>query len=213
MSHVMTLGTFDLLHPGHVKFLDACRKLAGPAGTFGIVTVAVSSDAFVTRWKHRPPVQDQDARMAMIRSLRSVDSVVLNNPGENPNGQRNLILGVKPDVVAIGMDWAARDYSAQLGVDAGFWTHPSAPTLVYLPREAGDWSTTSLVDMVLRARGEDTTLPAAVPAVQYAWETDHPDAQDVPLPERFGVATITAEQLVAAGVRRGDSVTILGDTE
>jgi cytidyltransferase-like protein len=53
VATVLTIGTFDLLHVGHLELLAGCRELAGGSGS---VVVAVNRDAFVERYKGRRPV-------------------------------------------------------------------------------------------------------------------------------------------------------------
>ncbi len=66
-----TNGCFDLLHPGHVKYLEDARAL----GDF--LVVGLNSDASVARLKGAGrPLQDEAARAAVLLGLRSVDAVV-----------------------------------------------------------------------------------------------------------------------------------------
>ncbi len=93
---VFTNGCFDLLHYGHVKYLqDAKRK-------GDILIVAINSDASVKRIKgnHRPIVNEKD-RLSIIAALESVDYVVLfqeDTPFE-------IIKLIKPDILIKGADW------------------------------------------------------------------------------------------------------------
>lgn len=141
----MTLGTFDLLHPGHVALFRECRKLAGPGGK---VVVAVNRDGFVARFKHKTPVLSCDERMEIIRAVRYVDEVV-DNTGEH---QHHLIESFRPDWLAIGVDWATRDYYAQLDITPA-WLAERRISLVYLAHEASTVVSTTK----LRHRMADTT--------------------------------------------------------
>ncbi len=72
---VLTNGVFDLLHPGHVSYLRAARRLAGRKG---MLFVALNSDASVRRLKGpRRPVLDERSRALTLAELRSVDGVVI----------------------------------------------------------------------------------------------------------------------------------------
>lgn len=137
---VLTIGTFDLLHVGHLELLRECRRIAGQAGT---VIAAVNTDAFVERYKGRPPVLLLSQRLEMVRAVRFVDAAVV-NVGDEDSGL--TIECVRPDVLAIGDDWLdpGRDegrYLAQLGITSD-WL-----------RERGLW-----VEYVPRTRGVSTTL-------------------------------------------------------
>lgn len=124
---VLTLGTFDLIHPGHVALLRQCRKLAGDGG---VVVVAVNRDAFVARFKTSAPVMSFDERCKMMQALRYVDEVVENTGAS----QADLIKSVAPDWLAVGVDWASRDYFGQLDITAA-WLAEHDIGLAYLAHE------------------------------------------------------------------------------
>lgn len=111
MTVVLTLGTFDMLHPGHVDLLARCRELAGP---FGIVVAAANPDAFVERFKGRRPVQSLEDRLEMLEACRYVDRAVANVGEEQA---LRVIDTIRPSLLVIGDDWAPpRDYLGQLHV-------------------------------------------------------------------------------------------------
>lgn len=69
---VVVTGVFDLLHIGHLRFLEAARRL-GDA-----LIIGVESDERVRRWKGpNRPIQTEDDRMDLLRALRVVDDVFL----------------------------------------------------------------------------------------------------------------------------------------
>jgi cytidyltransferase-like protein len=138
MAKVMTLGSFDMLHPGHLGLFAWCRRLATDTG---IVMVAVNTDEFVTRFKTQPRFHT-DERVAMITAMRGIDFVVTND-GED---QAGLIEKYNPDILVIGSDWARKDYLAQLELDQD-WVDEHGLAICYVPR-TGAWSSTEL-----RARG------------------------------------------------------------
>ncbi len=93
---VFTNGCFDLMHPGHVAYLDAARRLGDR------LVVGVNTDASVQRLKgpNRPLVAE-GARAAVLAGLASVDAVVLfaeDTPAE-------LIAALRPDVLVKGGDY------------------------------------------------------------------------------------------------------------
>lgn len=97
---VMTNGCFDILHPGHVSYLENARKLGDR------LIVAVNSDASVKRLKGETrPINDLEARMAVLAGLASVDWVV---PFEEDTPQR-LISEILPDLLVKGGDYKPED--------------------------------------------------------------------------------------------------------
>lgn len=97
---VFTNGCFDLVHPGHVRYLAGARALGDR------LVVGLNSDASVRRLKGRGrPVQKEVARAEVLAALESVDHVVLFG-ADTP---LDLILEIRPDVLAKGADWAAKD--------------------------------------------------------------------------------------------------------
>ena len=123
VTTVLTLGTFDLVHHGHGALFSMCRSLAGPNGR---VIVAVNTDEFVERFKHRTPVMTVSERMKVVARDRDVDEVIVNDGEDQPR----LIESVGPDVIAIGMDWAGKDYLGQLGI-TGPWLNERRISLIY----------------------------------------------------------------------------------
>jgi glycerol-3-phosphate cytidylyltransferase len=136
--NVLTIGTFDRLHVGHLELLSACRSLAGPEG---IVTVAVNTSEFVQRFKGVTP-QPLEHRVEMLWALRMVDCVWINVGDEDA---RPVIEAVSPDILAIGADWLdpghdERRYFRQLGVTPE-WMAEHDLRVSYVPRTRGVSST------------------------------------------------------------------------
>ena len=93
---VFTNGCFDLLHPGHVTYLEDAKKLGQR------LVVAVNSDASVKRLKGEGrPIQSAESRMAVLAGLEAVDWVVV---FEDDTPERLLQL-LKPDVLVKGGDY------------------------------------------------------------------------------------------------------------
>lgn len=133
---VLTLGTYDLIHIGHLGLFAQCREIAGAEGQ---VIVAVNTDQFVTQYKGRPPVIPSAHRLAVIAALRQVDEAHLNLGGDT---QPDLIEQVAPDVIVVGDDWADRDYLAQICVTPA-WLDSRGIRVRYVPR-TGDHSSTAI---------------------------------------------------------------------
>lgn len=132
MLKIYTGGTFDLFHAGHVNFLYKCAEL-------GRVTVALNTDEFITSYKGRGPVCSYEEREAVLQACVWVDEVIPNYAGAD---SRPAIESVQPDIIAIGTDWARRDYHAQMGFDQD-WLDDRDISLIYIPYTAGI-STTNL---------------------------------------------------------------------
>lgn len=96
---VITFGTFDLFHIGHVNIL----RRAAEAG--GRLVVGVSSDALNVEKKGRPPVYSQSDRMQIVRCMRFVDDVFLETSLEL---KREYIKRFKADTLIMGDDWKDR---------------------------------------------------------------------------------------------------------
>jgi FAD synthetase len=92
VRRVVATGTFDLLHPGHIYYLEESRKLGDE------LWVIVARDMNV---KHKPrPIIPEEQRLAMIASLRPVDHAVL---GDKTDMFRP-IQEICPDVITIGFN-------------------------------------------------------------------------------------------------------------
>lgn len=109
--NVLTLGSFDLFHTGHVNLLRRC------AGMGDRVVVGLNTDHFIERYKGRPPVIAYADRRAVLEACRYVDQVL---PNAQQDGSIRDVLGaVRPHVIVVGADWEARDYMAQVGLTHG----------------------------------------------------------------------------------------------
>lgn len=122
---VYTGGTFDLFHAGHAALLGQCRKLAGPGGK---VVVALNTDAFVSGYKGRAPTCTYSERAAVLDACRCVDEVLPNRFG---NDSRPMIEEVRPDIIAVGVDWAGKNYYQQMGFDQE-WLDDRGISLLYV---------------------------------------------------------------------------------
>ncbi|HED13922.1 MAG TPA: cytidylyltransferase [Gammaproteobacteria bacterium] len=92
---VYTVGTFDLLHVGHLALLEYCRTLGD------VVAVGVASDQVVNSYKPNVPVIPLEERMEMLKALRCVDIVRPYHELEYVSACKEL----KPDIFVIGEDW------------------------------------------------------------------------------------------------------------
>jgi glycerol-3-phosphate cytidylyltransferase len=129
---VYTGGTFDLIHSGHVNFLRRCAEI-------GDVTVVLNTDEFIEQYKGKPPVMTYDERFAVLSEFRCVKNIFPNIGGKDSTLS---ILEVDPDIIAIGSDWARKDYCKQMGFDQD-WLDDRGIMLLYIPYTPGI-STTEL---------------------------------------------------------------------
>ncbi|MDA0786559.1 MAG: adenylyltransferase/cytidyltransferase family protein [Proteobacteria bacterium] len=103
---VYTVGTFDLLHVGHLALLNHCKSLGD------MVAVGVASDEVVNLYKPNVPVIPLEQRMEMLQALQSVDIVRPYRELEYVSGCKD----VKADIFVIGEDWGRNSHN--LAVEA-----------------------------------------------------------------------------------------------
>ena len=97
---VFTNGCFDILHYGHVKYLEKCRSLGD------LLVVGLNSDSSLRRLKGKNrPVTGQNQRAAILLALRCVDYVVI----FKESTPKKLIENILPNVLAKGGDWKKKD--------------------------------------------------------------------------------------------------------
>jgi glycerol-3-phosphate cytidylyltransferase len=118
-----TGGTFDLFHAGHVNFLKRCNKIAAK------IVVSLNTDEFIESYKGKPPICSYADRKAILESCVYVDEVIENVGGAD---SKPSILQVKPNIIAIGTDWAKKDYYAQMQFTQQ-WLDVHDILLVYIP--------------------------------------------------------------------------------
>ncbi len=99
MSIIITFGTFDLLHIGHINILKKCK-------TYGDkLIVGVSSDKLNYKKKERSPIYNEKDRMEIIKSLKFVDEVFLE---ESLELKKEYIKRYNADIFIIGNDWEGK---------------------------------------------------------------------------------------------------------
>ncbi|MEH6492165.1 adenylyltransferase/cytidyltransferase family protein [Halopseudomonas sp.] len=99
MSTVLTFGTFDVFHVGHLRILERAAELGDR------LVVGVSSDALNVSKKGRAPVFCQDERLRLVAALRCVDGVFLE---ESLELKRHYLKHHGAKVLAMGDDWKGR---------------------------------------------------------------------------------------------------------
>tara|TARA_R110002072_G_scaffold83294_3_gene189182 strand:+ start:2534 stop:2947 length:414 start_codon:yes stop_codon:yes gene_type:complete len=127
MARIITFGTFDLLHVGHVRML----RRAAALGDY--LCVGVSSDSLNFAKKGRGPVFSEEDRMEIVSSIKGVDEVFLE---ESLEQKLAYIEQYDADILVMGDDWEGKfDFAA------------SICEVRYLPRTEGI-STTELLQVI-----------------------------------------------------------------
>jgi len=121
-----------LVHSGHVNFLRQCAE-------FGDVTLVLNTDEFIQRYKGKPPVMSYSERFEVLSEFRSVKNIFPNWANENCAA---VVDDLRPDIIAVGSDWARKDYYKQMGFDQD-WLDERNIKLLYIPYTQGI-STTEL---------------------------------------------------------------------
>lgn len=99
MMTVITFGTFDVFHVGHLRILQRAASLGDR------LIVGVSSDELNVSKKGRTPVFPQDERMQILRALKYVDEVFLE---ESLELKRAYVTRYRADILAMGCDWRGK---------------------------------------------------------------------------------------------------------
>lgn len=134
MSKILyTGGTFDLFHYGHTNFLRQCSKLADK------IVVSLNTDEFIQEYKGKTPIMTYSEREQSLMDCKYVHTVVPNSGGAD---SKPTISQVNPDIIAIGTDWAKKDYYKQMQFTQE-WLDDNDILLVYLAYTEGI-STTEL---------------------------------------------------------------------
>ena len=124
---VITFGTFDVLHVGHIRVLQRAAELGDR------LVVGVSADALNIAKKGRAPVFSQEERLEIVGSLKMVDEVFVE---ESLEKKRDYIVQHGADVLVMGDDWAGK-----------FDWVSDVCEVVYLPRTPSV-STTGLIEHI-----------------------------------------------------------------
>ena len=131
---VFTNGVFDLLHPGHLRYLNAARSYGDT------LIVGLNSDASVRRNKgDGRPVNPEHERAETLAALAPVDAVVL----FDEDTPARIIQAVQPDVLVKGADWPADQIVGRDTVEA------RGGRVIRVAVERG-YSTSALIDRIRR---------------------------------------------------------------
>ena len=129
---VFTNGCFDILHRGHVEYLNEARSLGD------YLLVGVNSDASVNRLKGpNRPINNEDDRAYLLDNLKSVDYVII----FEEDTPYNLIKEIIPDLLVKGGDWKEDDI---IGSDVVKENGGEVKSLNFV----GNYSTTSVIEKI-----------------------------------------------------------------
>lgn len=130
---VITFGTFDVFHVGHLKILKRAREFGDK------LIVGVSTDQLNWDKKQKKTICDQEQRMEIVESLKCVNECFFE---ESLELKRDYILKYKADTLVMGDDWVGR-----------FDDLKDICEVVYLPRTPSI-STTEIVEHILVTRAK-----------------------------------------------------------
>lgn len=130
---VITFGTFDVLHVGHIRVLNRAAELGDR------LVVGVSSDRLNFSKKGRNPVFTQDERVEIVSNLKVVDTVFVE---ESLEAKRDYVTEHGADVLVMGDDWAGK-----------FDSLNDLCKVVYLPRTPSV-STTAIIEHITTTRSD-----------------------------------------------------------
>jgi glycerol-3-phosphate cytidylyltransferase len=129
MTIVITFGTYDLLHIGHINILERASKLGNK------LIVGVSTDQLNYSKKQKYPIYNQNDRLKIIKSLGFVNDVFFE---ESLQKKREYILKYKADILVMGDDWKDK-----------FNEFNDICKVIYLPRTE-NISTTEIINKILK---------------------------------------------------------------
>jgi len=98
MVRVMATGVFDLLHIGHLHFLEAAKELGDE------LVVVVATDETARKRKHEP-IFDEEMRAGLVSALKPVDRAVVGHSGD----PYTIVEELEPDIIALGYDQAQQE--------------------------------------------------------------------------------------------------------
>jgi FAD synthetase len=93
MTRVMASGVFDILHSGHLHYLEEAKSLGDE------LCVVVATDATVRKRKHEP-ITPEKMRVELVQALKPVDKAILGTEGD----MYETVRKIDPDIIALGYD-------------------------------------------------------------------------------------------------------------
>ena len=127
MQNVITFGTFDVFHLGHLRILQRAKKIGSH------LIVGISTDELNFSKKGKYPVYSEEERMEIIKSIRYVDEVFYE---ESLERKGEYLKKYKADILVMGDDWKGK-----------FDVYSSLCQIIYLPRTPSI-STTQIIEKI-----------------------------------------------------------------
>jgi FAD synthetase len=145
MVRVMATGVFDLLHPGHLYFLNAARQLGDE------LVVVVARDQTARRLK-RDPYMPEHIRREMVEALKPVDRAVLGSSTDI----YSTVEDVRPDIIVLGYDQKFNEHEVEVEC-----ARRGVPVRVVRlgPLPHNDLATRKIVERILERTGKSPEAP------------------------------------------------------
>jgi FAD synthetase len=97
-KRVLAAGKFDILHLGHLAYLEQAKALAGDDGELFVI---IALDKIIEKERGAPPVFPQEQRRRLVEALGFVDQALL---GLDTEDHAEIVIQTKPDIIALGYD-------------------------------------------------------------------------------------------------------------
>ena len=127
-KRVLAAGKFDILHLGHISYLEQAKELAGEDGE---LVVVIALDKTIVRERGAPPVFPQEQRRKIVESLKFVDIAVI---GLDTDDHTTIVSEIKPDIIALGYD----QYTDVSSMEAHFKSKGLETKIVRLEKRDAD---------------------------------------------------------------------------
>jgi FAD synthetase len=98
VKKVLATGVFDLIHPGHILFLEKAKEIGGKNSK---LIVVIARDSNVLKFKGAKPIFNEKIRKRIVSSLKPVDIAIL---GFRKFSIEKIIKKIKPDIIVFGYD-------------------------------------------------------------------------------------------------------------
>jgi len=107
---VLASGNFDLIHLGHVRYLEEAKRAGGENAE---LVVIVARDSTAEKMKGKKPVMSEDQRRSLVEALKVVDEAVL---GYEELDINKVLEKIRPDIIAVGHDQDAMEKAVRKAV-------------------------------------------------------------------------------------------------
>lgn len=116
-KRVLAAGKFDILHLGHLAYLQQAKDLAGEDGE---LVVVIAMDKTIERERGAPPVFPEEQRRRLVEALGIVDKAVI---GLDTDDHTEIVVQLHPDIIALGYDqYTDTDSLEQVFIEKGLKT-------------------------------------------------------------------------------------------